>query len=146
MQSVDRQLDVAVELLKATLEYMSEYIIYQGFLKALLRHLITILKWNFLSKRVSKRCRLSLHETSDEPILDPIDLFRFEYFNVMVHEAIAQLNEKFKQMVQLRDKYGFIFDINSIVKISVGNNKKGSKASFLHLEGDRSCRTDDWNQ
>lgn len=47
MQSVDRQLDVAVELLKATLEYMSDYIIYQGFLKALkalLRHLITILK------------------------------------------------------------------------------------------------------
>lgn len=61
----------------------------------------------------------------------------------MVYEAIAQLNEKFKQMVQLRDKYGFIFDINSIVKISVGNNKKGSKALFLHLEGDRSCRTDD---
>lgn len=79
-----------------------------------------------------KQCRLSLDEISSDPILDRKDKSCIELLN----ETIADLDDRFQEIVQFKEQCGFVFDVNSLAKIEDDDLEKGCKDVSLQLEGD----------
>lgn len=54
----------------------------------------------------------------------------------MMGGTTAELDERFKQLVQLKDKYGYISDVKFLAKMNDDNLEKRRKDVSLRLEGD----------
>jgi hypothetical protein len=65
----------------------------------------------FKEKRTIRRKRTSDYENGDEPTANPENLFRIEYFNVMVDQIKSNLQTRFESFAEFVDKFDSVFEV-----------------------------------
>ncbi|XP_042212755.1 uncharacterized protein LOC121859856 [Homarus americanus] len=108
MQSTTMQLGVAVDLLKKTRDNIVSYR-NTGFAEALTiakeiceaMNVDTVLKQKRLR---TKKCHFS-YESADEHVSDALKRMETTFFNVVVDTAISSLNERFKTLGEVSEKF-----------------------------------------
>jgi hypothetical protein len=56
------------------------------------------------------------YEAHDEPIMTPEKKFEIEFFNTLLDAALMSLKEKFEQLHQHAETWGFLYKINELPK------------------------------
>ncbi|XP_065654926.1 uncharacterized protein LOC136081529 [Hydra vulgaris] len=63
--------------------------------------------------RVRRKSRQFLYEGRDEPIVSPEQNFRVSFFNRILDIAIQAINERFTQLSEYNELFGFLYNIGS---------------------------------
>lgn len=64
------------------------------------------------------------YEAEDESMHDPKEKFRIEFFKVLMDQAIMSLKERFKQLTDFSENFGFLFVVSNLKDISDNDLKK----------------------
>lgn len=121
MQQKNMQLDVTVTILEKTLDFLREFR-ETGFEKSVVtaRELAEDLEMSpndmvfpnegdVRPRRVKKQFS---YEADDELVnLNPVEKFRTTFFLVVLDNAIASFTQRFQQMQEFQNNFGFLFDI-----------------------------------
>lgn len=62
----------------------------------------------FQNKRLRKRKKYFIYEVDDEPIVNPAELFKINFFNVVLDKAKQSLQIRFEQLKNHTDLFGFL--------------------------------------
>jgi hypothetical protein len=62
--------------------------------------------------------RMFDYENGDEPVTNPENRFRIEYFNVMANKITSNLQTRFESFAEFFDKFGFVFEVSNLRKMS----------------------------
>ena len=74
-------------------------------------------------RRRKTRAQLD-YEASDEPITDPQEKYRIEFFNVLLVQAIMSMNERFNRMKEHYDHFAFLHNIGKIASMPESEVRK----------------------
>lgn len=61
--------------------------------------------------RRRRKKRQFSYEAPDEPVENPEDAYRINFFNVLVDQATMSFDERFSQLKKFQDIFGFLFNI-----------------------------------
>jgi hypothetical protein len=67
-------------------------------------------------RRRRKKTQFS-YEAPDEPVENPEDDYRINFFNVLMDQAIMSFEERFSQLMKFQDIFGFLFNIQAYKEI-----------------------------
>jgi DNA-binding transcriptional regulator WhiA len=70
----------------------------------------------FKEKRIIRRKRMFDNENSDEPIANPENRLRTEYFNVIANQIKSNIQTQFESFAEFVDKFGFVFEVLNLKK------------------------------
>jgi hypothetical protein len=85
-------------------------------------------------RRRRKKTQFS-YESPDESIDNPEDDYRINFFNVLMDQATMSFDERFSQMTQFRQTFGFLFNIHTFKGINSDNSKAAElKKQCLSLQ------------
>jgi hypothetical protein len=117
MQSSTMDLSSVVLLLKSCTEYVTEYRC-TGFDKSLVdaKELTEALQVApiFVEKRVRRKKRMFDYESRDEAMDDPLNYFKTNVFNVILDNVASSLQERFDQIHEFQQSWGFLFNIKKL--------------------------------
>lgn len=127
MQAKDMQFDIALKCVENTTEFLKTYK-ETGFelAQTAAKELAAELEMNSdeiafpapQSMRRRKIRRQFEYECQDEPISDPKEKYRIEFFNVLLDQAIMSMNARFEQMKEHFHFFGFLHDFKTIATMS----------------------------
>lgn len=139
MQSDSMKLDIAIQCLGKTTDFLSSYK-KTGFLSAKItaKELAEELEMGpddmfFPQAKTVRRKKVKRqfeYESHDDPIADPEEKFRIEFFNVLLDQALMSLTERFQQMKGHSDFFGFLYDYDKIR--NMGDDQLRKFCSDLH--------------
>ncbi|XP_030225015.1 zinc finger MYM-type protein 1-like [Gadus morhua] len=119
LQSVSMQLDVALNLLRKTVDSLVSYR-STGFASAQVSardlceeiNVDTVLK----QKRLRKTKRQFSYESPDEPEGDALKKLEISFFNVIVDASVTSLQERFKLLGDVQDKFGVLINFPNLTE------------------------------
>ena len=154
MQQKDMQLDVTVKILENTVQFLREYR-ETGFEKSVVvaRELaeqldMTADEMVFRSenavrrRRIPKQFAYEADDESESANLNPTETFRTTFFLVVMDKAIASFNQRFEQMNDFHEKFGFLFEIVKDRVIDAENNDSALRTQCLNLQTLLSSQTE----
>ena len=117
LQSPSMQIDVATGMIHELTKFLISYR-QDGFMSAKinakeLAECLELESYTFQHKVSAprrKRKQFS-YETIDEPILDAEKKFEVEFFNKLVDQAISSLENRFTQLTEYANAFGFLYNI-----------------------------------
>ena len=124
LQGVALDLSEAVKQLKKTEICFSRWRSDEGFLEAItdakeLANEIDLEDTNFPATkeiRVRKKKLLFNYESPDEPVINPQENFKINFFFAVLDTAIQSVAERFNQLDDHNSNFGFVYNINSVSK------------------------------
>ena len=160
MQKDDMQLDVTVEILDKTIQFLTKYR-QDGFEKSVVTatELGEELEMNrdelvFPSDHVvrpRRKRKQFAYEADDESVmLTPEEKFRTTFFLVLMDRAITSFNERFQQMNEFKTNFGFLFNIinTPIGGVTRTLDDRTLQVNCMHLQevlsphaGDGDCKS-----
>lgn len=127
MQNENMQFDLALQCIDQTLKFLENYK-ETGFSSAeiIAKELAEELEMStdeikFSTEKTIRRRKVRKqfdYECADETVTDPKEKFRIEFFNVLMDQAIMSLNERFAQMKQHYDYFGFLHNLSKNANLS----------------------------
>ncbi|XP_065662783.1 uncharacterized protein LOC136085408 [Hydra vulgaris] len=120
LQSQALDLSLALEHLNATKSFLCDYRCDEAF-AAMVENAkkLAVELENFEGfdvddpVRVRRKSRQLLYEGRDEPIVSPEQNFRVSFFNRILDIAIQAINERFTQLNEYNELFGFLYNIGS---------------------------------
>ena len=100
LQKEDADLNIAIDMLDKIIKWLKQYRI-TGFSSAITdaKEIAEQLGIQPVFKDArSRRRKAQFDERPDDTITDPKEIYRVQYFNVIVDQAISSFNERFKQL------------------------------------------------
>lgn len=123
MQQQNMQLDMTVQLYEQTLKFFTDYR-DSGFDAALVaaRELAKLLDMTAEEMAFTDECAIRrrrvrrefTYESEDQPITDTTENFRVSFFLVLIDKAVMSLTERFKQLQEFQEAFGFLFCIPNL--------------------------------
>ena len=110
LQQEDVDLSVAIEMLDSAVKWLKEYR-QKGLPSAMVDAREIAEELGIVPKfKATRTRRKKAHfgEAQDETITDPQELFRVDYFNVILDRAIASMDERFQQLKTHYDKFSVL--------------------------------------
>ena len=71
-------------------------------------------------------------ETPDETLTDPTEIFRVQYFNVIVDRAIVSINERFQQLKNHQYRFGVVLHFSELSRSELTKQCKSLEMSLRH--------------
>ncbi|XP_012559259.3 zinc finger MYM-type protein 1-like [Hydra vulgaris] len=118
LQSQALDLSLALEHLNATKSFLCDYRCDEEFAAMVentkkLAVELEIFEGFDVDDRVRRKSRQFLYEGRDEPIVSPEQNFRVSFFNRILDIAIQAINERFTQLSEYNELFGFLYNIGS---------------------------------
>lgn len=123
MQSVDINLNSALQLIENTVIYLKSFK-EDGFVKskAAAKKLADELEMDasdmqfsretsLRRKKVKKHFDYECNDESNESVIDPEENYRINFFNVLIDQAIMSTEERFQQLKSFSHIFGFLFNV-----------------------------------
>ncbi|XP_066384776.1 uncharacterized protein [Miscanthus floridulus] len=135
MQEKDMLIDVAIKKVKGLISFFEGYR-ETGFLQALESAKEIALEMDigttFTKKRKITRKRHHVENPEDTNIatMSPEELFRIEYFNTLIDQAIVSLETRFEQYKEYQKNFGFLFTSETLQSL----DNQSLKSSCDNLE------------
>ncbi|XP_036391745.1 uncharacterized protein LOC118782475 [Megalops cyprinoides] len=135
MQSPSMQLDVAVDLLKKTKDSLTSYR-NTGFSDAQKTAKKMCDEMNVEAELKQKRLRTTKrhfgYEAPDEPIQDALKKMKTTFFNVVVDTAISSLDERFKNLGEVNNKFGVLLNFPNLEEEDLLQQCQTLSAALTH--------------
>lgn len=122
MQSVDICLQTATELLNSTKAFLVElrtnekFILFVQKAKLIAASLGVSNDFPADSTRIRRKKMHFSYEGADEPILDPTEKFKIEFYFKILDQAISSISERFEQIREHNNIFLFLYNIASFKK------------------------------
>jgi hypothetical protein len=119
LQSVSLNISETITQLKNTIIFLKKYRTDEGFQKTLEQAKILAnelqIEANFpVPTRIRRRTTQFAYESQDEPINDPKQSFKINFFNQILDTAIQSINDRFSQLTDHSDLFSFLYNITVI--------------------------------
>lgn len=145
MQSVEVDLTSALQLIENTTEFLKTFK-EEGFekSKAAAKKLADELEMDasdmhFPRKTTLRRKKIKKqfdYECNDENISEPEENYRINFFNVLLDQAIMSTEERFQQLKDFNDIFGFLFKIFELKKVDCDTLLNHCKRLEIALQND----------
>jgi hypothetical protein len=133
LQKTSVSLDVLQKEIQATLDFLRRYR-SEGFeeAKSAAEQLAADLDVEciFPGERCRRKKIMFGYESGDSAPEDPEQSFKINFFFTLVDQAINSTEERFSQLVELTERFGFLYDITTM-KAAVGNMAILSQKCFV---------------
>lgn len=123
LQNISTELESTISQINSTVKFMKKYR-NSGFVDAQItaRELAEQLDIEPIfppstTLRTRKKKRQFDYEHQDEPIVNPKSRFEVEFFNVVVDQTIAALEQRFEQLKEHSAVFGFLYNIQQSSKL-----------------------------
>ncbi|XP_065667800.1 zinc finger MYM-type protein 1-like [Hydra vulgaris] len=120
LQSQALDLSLALEHLNATKSFLCDYRCDEAFAAMVENAKKLAVELKFFEGfdvddpvHVRRKSRQFLYEGRDEPIVSPEQNFRVSFFNRILDIAIQAINERFTQLSEYNELFGFLYNIGS---------------------------------
>lgn len=127
MQSSNMQIGSAMELIKSVKQFLIHYR-ENGFEEAINQSTLIANGMDvdpvLNETRIRRQRRFFDYEGEDMPIDSAKDRLQIEFFNCLVDAAISSLNERFTQLHQVYETFGFLFNISALKNYSDDDIRK----------------------
>ena len=143
MQSASMSLDAAITLIQGTKNFLLQYRDggFEDAIKIAEAKAISFddpVQASFPETRPRKRKRF-LYEDRDEDAeihRSSKEVFKIDFFNVLLDEAITKMDARFKEMMEFKTKYGFVCDICLLTSITEEDLLKKCSEAATEFAGD----------
>lgn len=132
LQKEDADLSVAVDMLDGAIKWLKKYR-ETGFSSAITDAKEIAEEFGvdpiFKSTRIRTKKR-HFGEAPGETLTDPTEIFRVQYFNVIVDQAIVSMNERFQQLKTHHSRFGVVLHFSSLSRSEVVKQCKNLEISL----------------
>lgn len=119
LQSVSLNISESITQLKNTIFFLKKYRTDEGFQKTLEQAKILANELQIVANfpvptRIRRRTTQFGYKSQDEPINDPKQSFKINFFNQILDTAIQSINDRFSQLTDHSDLFSFLYNITVI--------------------------------